>query len=60
MKDILAKAVARVEFVVAHGQRLLDPRIKIYTANTFSRSGQAGLSTVMVIVDTIMNLSDEM
>jgi hypothetical protein len=34
-------------------------KIKIYTANTFSRSVQAGLLTITVIIDTMTNLPDE-
>jgi hypothetical protein len=50
--------VARTEFVVALGQRILDPKNQIYTANTFSRAVQNGLSTINVIVETITSLPD--
>jgi hypothetical protein len=58
MRDIMAMAVSRIEFVVALAQRLLDPQVQIYTANTFSRAVQNGLSTIMVILDTIIMLPD--
>jgi hypothetical protein len=58
MRDVLALAVARTEFVVALRQRVLDPKNQIYTANTFSHAVQNGLSMINVIVETITTLPD--
>jgi hypothetical protein len=58
MRDIMAMAVSRIEFVVSLAQRILNPHVQIHTSNTFSRAVQNRLSTIMVIVDTMIMLPD--